>query len=237
MIVEPFESNQQLESCLADCQQRVDDLRGIFDYTGKKQALLGLRRHEDPTIWDDPKRSADLQKQIKSLDNVVTMLDALSAKLDDLSELWQLAKEDDDASMQASVSESLRACVQEVEQADFCRMFSKPHDANDAFVEINPDPEAQRHKTGLKCCFACTFGGLKSEDSKVEVLDYSAGEVAGIKGATIKLSGDYAYGWARTETGIHRLVRKSPFDSGNRRHTSFAAVFVTAEIRRFGPFY
>ena len=111
---------------------------GIFDYTGKKQALLGLRAQlEDPTIWDDPKRSADLQKQIKSLDNVVTMLDALSAKLDDLSELWQLAKEDDDASMQASVSESLRACVQEVEQAEFCRMFSKPHDANDAFVEIH----------------------------------------------------------------------------------------------------
>jgi len=204
---------------------------GIFDYTGKKQALLGLRAQlEDPTIWDDPKRSADLQKQIKSLDNVVTMLDALSAKLDDLSELWQLAKEDDDASMQASVSKSLRACVQEVEQAEFCRMFSKPHDANDAFVEIQSGSGGTEAQDWAEMLFRMYIRWAEKRGFKVEVLDYSAGEVAGIKGATIKLSGDYAYGWARTETGIHRLVRKSPFDSGNRRHTSFAAVFVTAEI-------
>ncbi len=204
---------------------------GIFDYTGKKQALLGLRAQlEDPTIWDDPKRSADLQKQIKSLDNVVTMLDTLSAKLDDLSELWQLAKEEDDASMQASVSESLRACVQEVEKAEFCRMFSKPHDANDAFVEIQSGSGGTEAQDWADMLFRMYIRWAEKRGFKTEVLDYSAGEVAGIKGATIKLSGDYAYGWARTETGIHRLVRKSPFDSGNRRHTSFAAVFVTAEI-------
>ncbi len=204
---------------------------GIFDYTGKKQALLGLREQlEDPTIWDDPKRSADLQKQIKSLDNVVTMLDALSAKLDDLSELWQLAKEDDDASMQASVSESLRACVHEVEQAEFCRMFAKKHDENDAFLEIQSGSGGTEAQDWAEMLFRMYTRWAEKRGFKVEVLDYSPGEVAGIKGATLRLSGDYAYGWARTETGIHRLVRKSPFDSGNRRHTSFAAVFVTAEI-------
>ena len=120
--------------------------------------------------------------------------------------------------------------VQSVEAAEFCRMFTHEQDANPAFLEIQSGSGGTEAQDWAEMLFRmyCRWGDKRG--FKVEVLDYSTGEVAGIKGATIKLSGHYAYGWARTETGIHRLVRKSPFDSGNRRHTSFAAVFVTAEI-------
>lgn len=204
---------------------------GIFDYAGKEEKLIILKGElEDPEIWKDPKKAADIQKQIKSLEVTVNLLDSLGDKLVDLVELWELAKEGDDKEMQGSVIQSLIDCMGDVKEAEFCRMFSKKHDRNDAFLEIQSGSGGTEAQDWAEMLFRMYTRWGEKRGFKIEVLNFSAGEVAGIKGATIKFSGEHAYGWLRTETGIHRLVRKSPFDSGNRRHTSFAAVFVTAEI-------
>ena len=167
---------------------------------------------------------------MKTLNETIERLDRLSSSIEDLNELWDLAKESQDADMLRDVKEALSACMLEVEETEFCRMFSNKHDENNAFVEIQAGSGGTEAQDWAEMLFRMYLRWGEKRAFKVEVLDYSPGEVAGIKGATLKLSGDHAYGWARTETGIHRLVRKSPFDSGNRRHTSFAAVFVTAEI-------
>lgn len=147
-----------------------------------------------------------------------------------MADFWELAKEGADIDMQESVMQSLAESIQSVDAAEFCRMFTYEQDANSAFLEIQSGSGGTEAQDWADMLFRmyCRWGDRRG--FTVEVLNYSPGEVAGIKGATIKLGGEYAYGWSRTETGIHRLVRKSPFDSGNRRHTSFAAVFVTAEI-------
>ncbi len=204
---------------------------GIFDVASKQEKLIGLKAQlENPDIWNDPKGAAELQKQIKSLEGTVNNIQGLTEKLSDLDELWGLAKSSDDLEMQQDVVASLSECQRDVNAAEFCRMFSGKHDSSNAFLEIQSGSGGTEAQDWADMLFRMYSRWAEKRGFRIEVLDYSPGEVAGIKGATLKLSGEFAYGWARTETGIHRLVRKSPFDSGNRRHTSFAAVFVTAEI-------
>ena len=174
--------------------------------------------------------ATELQKKMKALEKTTSMLESMTGKLEELDELWQLAKGSDEKDMMQSLAESIVECLKEVEEAEFCRMFSGKLDQNNAFLEIQSGSGGTEAQDWAEMLMRMYLRWGEKKGFVVEVLDCTSGDVAGIKGASIKFSGEHAYGWLRTETGIHRLVRKSPFDSGNRRHTSFAAVFVTAEI-------
>ncbi len=188
------------------------------------------RELEDPKIWDDPKRAQDLGKERKALEGVVIVLRALEGTLKDSAELFNLARaEGDDATLEA-VAADVDAMEKGVGELEFRRMFSNPMDPASCFIDIQAGSggtEAQDWAAMLERMYLryCERKGYRTE-----VLEESPGEVAGIKSASIKVEGDYAYGHLRTEVGVHRLVRKSPFDSNARRHTSFASVFVYPEV-------
>mgnify|MGYP001580447694 FL=1 len=204
---------------------------GFFDFDTKQIRLNELTRLlEDPSIWNDSKRTQEIGREKKLLEDTVVTLESMEQQLHDAQELFQIAKDEaDDAAL-----ESIAADVSKVEKViadlEFRRMFSDPMDPNNCFVDIQSGSggtEAQDWAAMLERMYLryCERQGLS-----VEVMEESPGDIAGIKSASLKVSGEYAYGYLRTETGVHRLVRKSPFDSGNRRHTSFASVFVYPEV-------
>ncbi len=206
-------------------------LGGIFDYDEKKDRLVEVSRElEDPAVWEDPERAQNLGRERARLEETCATIDKLEAGLADAGELLEMAVDEDDESTVAEIVADLDSLAAEVERLEFRRMFSGEADESNAFVDIQAGAggtEAQDWsemllRMYLKWCEAHGFGA--------EIIEASAGEVAGIKSATVHVTGDYAFGWLRTETGVHRLVRKSPFDSGNRRHTSFAAVYVSPEV-------
>ena len=184
----------------------------------------------DPVIWSDSKRAQELGREKKLLENVVLTLETIGHQLQDSIDLFQMAKEENDIAMLESICSDTAKLEMNVADMEFCRMFSNPMDPNNCFLEIQSgsggteaqDWAAMLERMYLRYC--------ERHNYKVEVLEESSGEVAGIKSASLKISGDYAYGCLRTESGVHRLVRKSPFDSGNRRHTSFASVFIYPEV-------
>ena len=185
---------------------------------------------EDPDIWNDPKRAQDLGKERKALESVVQTLERLGSGVRDAKELFEIAREENDDAMLKSVGEDASTLEREVEDLEFRRMFSNPADPNNCFLDIQAGSggtEAQDWAAILERMYLryCERKGFSAE-----LLEESPGEVAGIKSATFKVTGDYAYGHLRTESGVHRLVRKSPFDANNRRHTSFASVFVYPEV-------
>ncbi|ARO88895.1 peptide chain release factor 2 [Nitrosospira lacus] len=204
---------------------------GIFDFDTKQTRLNELTRlTEDPAIWDDNKRAQELGREKKMLEDVVVTLETVGRQLHDARDLFQMAREEDDDATLRSIGSDIMQLEKTVAEMEFRRMFSNPMDPNNCFVDIQAGSggtEAQDWAAMLERMYLrfCERRGYS-----VEVMEESAGEVAGIKSASIKISGDYAYGYLRTETGVHRLVRKSPFDSGNRRHTSFASVFVYPEV-------
>jgi peptide chain release factor 2 len=204
---------------------------GIFDFDGKRNRLIEVvKLTEDPAFWSDAKRAQDLGRERKNLEAVVTTLEKLGQGLKDARELFQMARsENDDATLNA-VADDVAGMEKIVADMEFRRMFSNPMDPNNCFLDIQSGSggtEAQDWASMLERMYLkfCERRGFK-----IEVLEESSGEVAGIKSATLKVNGDYAYGTLRTETGVHRLVRKSPFDSNARRHTSFASVFVYPEV-------
>ena len=204
---------------------------GIFDFDSKQSRLIEVERQlEDPGIWSDAQRAQELGREKKSLDGVVGSLTLLDSQLRDAGELFEMAHAENDDATLASVADDLAAAEKLVAQMEFRRMFSNALDPNNCFLDIQSGSggtEAQDWAAMLERMYIkyCEKNGFD-----IEVLEQSEGEVAGIKSATLKIRGEYAYGRLRTETGIHRLVRKSPFDSGNRRHTSFASVFAYPEV-------
>ena len=197
----------------------------------KSERLASVTRElEDPKIWDKPERAQELGKEKKLLDGVVETLTSLQRGLTDTSELFELARaENDDATLHALESDvaKLRGVVEDLE---FRRMFASPVDPNNAFVDIQAGSGGTEAQDWAAMLLRMYLRYCERKGYKVEVLEESPGEVAGIKSASIKVDGDYAYGYLRTETGVHRLVRTSPFDSNARRHTSFASVFVYPEV-------
>jgi len=200
---------------------------GIFDFDAKRNRLVEvIKLAEDPAIWQDNKRAQEICKERKALELVVARLERMTQSLQDSCELLEMAREESDDSALESVATDVRSLEKAVGEMEFRRMFSNPMDPNNCFLDIQAGSggtEAQDWAAMLARMYAkfCERRGFK-----VEVLEESPGEVAGIKSAAFKVSGDYAYGTLRTESGVHRLVRKSPFDSNARRHTSFASVFV-----------
>ncbi len=204
---------------------------GFFDFDAKKTRLNEITRLvEDPIIWNDNKRAQELGREKKHLEDLVDTLELIGQQLKDAFELLLMAKEENDDAMLESIADDLGHLEKNMSEMEFRRMFSDPMDANNCFVDIQSGSggtEAQDWAAMLERMYLryCERHGFN-----VEILEESPGETAGIKSASIKISGEYAYGYLRTEAGIHRLVRKSPFDSGNRRHTSFASVFVYPEV-------
>ncbi len=188
------------------------------------------RELENSAIWDDPEKAQSLGKERARLDEIVGTLDALSSGLRDNLELLEMAVAEDDEETVSSIIEELGELTRRLAAMEFRRMFSGEHDASNAFGEIQSGSGGTEAQDWANMLLRMYLRWGEAHDFKTEIIELSAGEVAGIKSATIQISGNYAYGWLRTETGVHRLVRKSPFDSGNRRHTSFAAVFVSPEI-------
>ena len=158
------------------------------------------------------------------------MLDSLTSGLSDANDLLELAVEEDDEDTVEEVVSDLSAFEQQVDGLEFRRMFSGELDNSNAFLDIQSGAGGTEAQDWADMILRMYLRWAESHDFKTEIIEASAGEVAGVKSATILVSGEFAYGWLRTETGVHRLVRKSPFDSGNRRHTSFASVFVSPEV-------
>ncbi|TXL18706.1 peptide chain release factor 2 [Methylococcaceae bacterium HT3] len=204
---------------------------GIFDYDVKNERLVEvLMELENPEIWNNPQQAQALGKERGLLETIVNTVNDLDAGLADAEELLGVAVEEADEETVDAVIDDLSVFEEKVAGLEFRRMFAGEMDANHAFLDIQSGSggtEAQDWAAMIERMYL-RWGERKG--FKTELIEESQGEVAGIKSATIKFEGDYAFGWLRTETGVHRLVRKSPFDSGNRRHTSFASVFVSPEV-------
>jgi peptide chain release factor 2 len=204
---------------------------GIFDFEGKKSRLGVVEELlSDPKVWGDQKRAQELGKEKKTLDATVTALVSIASGLSDARELFGMAREENDDATLTGVAADVAKLERDVADLEFRRMFSDPLDPNNCFMDIQAGSggtEAQDWAAMLERMYAkyCDHKGFD-----MDVLEESPGEVAGVKSATLKISGSYAYGHLRTENGVHRLVRKSPFDSNARRHTSFASVFVYPEV-------
>ncbi|AHK15308.1 peptide chain release factor 2 [Thalassolituus oleivorans R6-15] len=169
-------------------------------------------------------------KERSALENVVKTIDTLDVGLSDARDLLEMAVEEDDEGSVADVEAELAALRSNLEVLEFRRMFSGELDPNNCYVEIQSGSGGTEAQDWANMMLRMYLRWIEAHGFKGELMEVSEGEVAGIKGATIRVEGEYAYGWLRTETGVHRLVRKSPFDSGNRRHTSFSSVFVSPEV-------
>ena len=189
-----------------------------------------VRELEDPNVWNKPEYAQELGRERARLEKVVTLLTGLSQQLGDAAELLELAVEENDTTTLEEVAVDLDKAEEQLANLEFQRMFSGEMDANNAFLDIQAGSGGTEAQDWANMLLRMYLRWGEQNGFDTELIEVSAGEVAGIKSATIKFSGEYAFGWLRTETGVHRLVRKSPFDSGNRRHTSFASVFVYPEV-------
>ncbi|HEX3098275.1 MAG TPA: peptide chain release factor 2 [Usitatibacter sp.] len=220
-----------IENNLHDLAGRASELRRYLDYDAKKSRLVEVARTlEDPDIWSDSKRAQDLGKERRNLEDTVATLDRIASGLRDSGELFTLAKAEGDDDTLAAVEGDVKEVEKRVADLEFRRMFSDPMDPNNCFVDINAGQGGTEAQDWAQMLLRMYSKYCDRRGFKVELLEESEGEVAGLKSASLKVSGPYAYGYLRTETGIHRLVRKSPFDSNARRHTSFASVFVYPEV-------
>lgn len=185
---------------------------------------------EAPDLWSDPQRAQDLGRERARLEDVVLNLDRLQRGLNDAGGLLTLAAEEQDKETLEELEGEIDVLGSEVEKLEFRRMFSGEMDPSNAFVDVTAGSGGTEAQDWADMLLRMYLRWAEASGFETEIIEISPGEVAGIKSATIAVYGEYAYGWLRTETGVHRLVRKSPFDSGNRRHTSFAAVFVSPEV-------
>jgi len=183
-----------------------------------------------PDVWNDPDRAQALGKERAQLEKVVVGLDHLTEGLGDASELLEMANDENDEEAVTEIISDLDRFESRVADLEFQRMFSGEMDASNAYLDIQSGAGGTEAQDWAEMLLRMYLRWAEAHDFKAEVIEASAGEVAGIKSATIKIEGEYVYGWLRTETGVHRLVRKSPYDSSNRRHTSFASIFVSPEV-------
>lgn len=221
----------QVDLILDDLTSRIDALRGFLEFDKKAERLEEVTRElELPSIWDKPEYAQALGRERAQLEAVVHQLTELSQSTIDLRELFDMARSESDEHAIHDLAEDVFKIQTRVEGLEFQRMFSGPMDRSNAFLDIQSGSGGTEAQDWAEMILRMYLRWGEQHGYKTELMECSSGDVAGIKSATIQFTGDYAYGWLRTETGVHRLVRKSPFDSGNRRHTSFAAVFVSPEV-------
>ena len=204
---------------------------GIFDFDAKQTRLAEVSRElENPDIWQDAKRAQDLGREKKQLEGIVGVLAGVDTRLRDAADLFALARDEGDDETLVAVQTDVSGVANTVGDLEFRRMFSNPLDPANCFVDIQSGSGGTEAQDWARMLERMYIRYCERKGFSVDVLEESEGEVAGIKSATLKVAGEYAFGNLRTETGIHRLVRKSPFDSNARRHTSFASVFVYPEV-------
>jgi len=204
---------------------------GIFDYDGKVERFEEVNRElEQPDVWNDAERAQELNKERSALEKSIAAQREVIDGTRDAGDLLEMAIEEDDPDTLASVETDLRRLEGKLGALEFQRMFSGEMDNRPCFIDIQAGSGGTEAQDWAEMLLRMYLRWAEARGWDVEVIEVSEAEVAGIKSATIRVEGEYAYGWCRTETGVHRLVRKSPFDSGNRRHTSFASVFVSPEI-------
>ncbi|MFT6093393.1 MAG: peptide chain release factor 2 [Pseudohongiellaceae bacterium] len=184
----------------------------------------------ESTVWDKPEYAQALGKERSDLEIVVKTIETMSSGIAEVEELLTLSQEEDDAEFYEAASNDLLDLHSRLEKLEFRRMFSGAMDANNAYLDVQSGSGGTEAQDWAEMLLRMYLRWGESKGFKAELVEVSGGDVAGIKSATLHISGEFAFGWLRTETGVHRLVRKSPFDSGSRRHTSFASVFVSPEI-------
>ncbi|MBT8420948.1 MAG: peptide chain release factor 2 [Gammaproteobacteria bacterium] len=212
-------------------QGRLDPLRGYLDFDTRQERLIEVREElEAPEIWQNPEKAQALGRERARLENTVGTLISLDSGLAEAADLLTMAREEQDSDTVTAVEDDLAIIEQRLSDLEFRRMFSGEMDAENAFLDIQSGSGGTEAQDWAQMLFRMYMRWGERRNFITEVIEFSPGEVAGIKSATIRFQGDYAFGWLRTEIGVHRLVRKSPFDSGNRRHTSFAAIFISPEV-------
>ncbi|WP_324169869.1 MULTISPECIES: peptide chain release factor 2 [unclassified Gilliamella] len=225
-----FEINP-IKSKIAELTERTNVIRGYLDYDLKKERLEEVNAElEQSEVWADPEKAQALGKERVTLEEIINTINSLTQGLDDVEGLLELAIEAEDQETFDEANAELEQLEKKLAGLEFRRMFSGDYDSADCYLDIQSGSGGTEAQDWAEMLLRMYLRWAESKGFTTEVMEVSDGDVAGIKSATIKVSGDYAYGWLRTETGVHRLVRKSPFDSGNRRHTSFASVFVYPEI-------
>ncbi|WP_139032663.1 peptide chain release factor 2 [Haemophilus sputorum] len=225
-----FELNP-IKTQLADLAERTNLLRGYLDFDLKVERLEEVNAElEQPEIWNTPEKAQALGKERASLELVVNTIKDLDQGIEDVEGLIELAVEAEDIDTFQEAQAEADQLEEKLAKLEFQRMFSGAHDAADCYVDLQAGSGGTEAQDWTEMLLRMYLRWAESKGFKTELIEVSDGDVAGLKSATIKISGEYAFGWLRTETGIHRLVRKSPFDSNNRRHTSFAAAFVYPEI-------
>ncbi len=184
----------------------------------------------EPEVWNDPDRAQILGRQRSDLQHVISTIDNLVTGLNDARELLKMASAESDLEILDEVGLEVKTLEEELSKLEFRRMFSGERDVNNAFLDVQSGSGGTEAQDWAEMLLRMYLRWASDKGFAAELVECSAGDVAGIKSATVQVTGDYAYGWLRTEIGVHRLVRKSPFDSGNRRHTSFASIYVSPEI-------
>ena len=184
----------------------------------------------EPSVWDDQDRAQELGRERSSLETIVQTIDRLESGSADAGDLLEMAAAEDDVETVEEIEAEIAGLVNSLEELEFRRMFSGEMDPNNAYLDIQSGSGGTEAQDWAEMLLRMYLRWGEAKGFKTELIEVSAGEVAGIKSATIQFQGEYAFGWLRTETGVHRLVRKSPFDSGSRRHTSFVSVFVSPEV-------
>ncbi|MAJ84124.1 MAG: peptide chain release factor 2 [Gammaproteobacteria bacterium] len=201
----------------------------MFDFEAKKSRLEDINVSlQDPEIWSNQEESQKLGKEKSSLEKLVALIENLNSSIDDLKELFDLVGDDEKEADQ--LKKDLLLIEEKIMDLEFRRMFSGKMDQSNSYLDIQSGSGGTEAQDWAEMLLRMYLRWGENKGFKTELIEVSPGDVAGIKSATIKFDGDFAYGWLRTESGVHRLVRKSPFDSGNRRHTSFASIFVSPEV-------
>ncbi|HDY7832206.1 TPA: peptide chain release factor 2 [Vibrio vulnificus] len=225
-----FEINP-IKNRLQDVSERTNVLRGYLDYDAKKERLEEVNAElEQPDVWNEPDRAQALGRERASLEAVVETIDQLDQGVDDVEGLLELVIEAEDQETFDEIGPELEALEEKLAGLEFRRMFSGAHDSSDCYIDLQAGSGGTEAQDWTSMMLRMYLRWAEAKGFKTEVIEVSEGDVAGLKSVTVRIIGDYAYGWLRTETGVHRLVRKSPFDSGGRRHTSFASAFVYPEI-------
>lgn len=204
---------------------------GIFEVDRRKERLNTIREElEAPDSWKNQEKAQALGKERAQLEEVIKMMETIKSHLTDTEELYELASAENDTDTLEAISKDAEALTKKIEALEFRRMFSGEMDGNNAYMDIQSGSGGTEAQDWAEMLLRMYLRWGERHGFKAEIIEASAGEVAGIKSATVKFEGPFAYGWLRTESGVHRLVRKSPFDSNNKRHTSFASVFLSPEI-------
>jgi peptide chain release factor 2 len=224
--------SSELKNSLNDLKIRLDDIKdGIFDINSKEKRLKEIENElSKEEIWSDLDLSQKISKEKTALEKTLNLFKSVEEKVTDGLMFIDIAVEEGDDKSISEILESFQSLEESVAELEFSKMFTNKMDSASAYIEIQSGSGGTEAQDWAEMLLRMYTKWSEGRDFNSDLIEISHGEVAGIKSATLHVSGEYSYGWLRTETGIHRLVRKSPFDSGSRRHTSFASVFISPEV-------